>query len=133
MTRHDVIQMVYVSVIIAAVALGVFEYLNGKTSFAVASTVAVNVIIFGKIFYLFNIRTAAPALSRSFWTNPMAFVTIAVMILLQLVFTYVPFMQSVFSTAALRLENWGVIIATGTIVLIVAELDKYRRLFKSRH
>ena len=94
---------------------------------------AVNVIIFGKIFYLFNIRTAAPALSRSFWTNPMAFVTIAVMILLQLVFTYVPFMQSVFSTAALRLENWGVIIATGTIVLIVAELDKYRRLFKSRH
>jgi len=56
-----------------------------------------------------------------------------VMILLQLVFTYVPFMQSVFSTAALRLENWGVIIATGTIVLIVAELDKYRRLFKSRH
>lgn len=133
MTRHDVIQMVYVSVIIAAVALGVFEYLNGKTSFAVASTMAVNVIIFGKIFYLFNIRTAAPALSRSFWTNPMAFVTIAVMILLQLVFTYVPFMQSVFSTAALRLENWGVIIATGTIVLIVAELDKYRRLFKSRH
>lgn len=132
MSRYDVFQMVYVSVIIAAVALGIFEYLDEITGFAVASTTAVNVIIFGKIFYLFNIRTAAPALSASFWTNPMAFVAIGAMIILQLLFTYVPFMQGVFTTAGLSWTDWLVVLATGFIVLFVTELDKYRRLAKQK-
>lgn len=132
MSRYDVFQMVYVSVIIAAVALGIFEYLDEITGFAVASTTAVNVIIFGKIFYLFNIRTAAPALSASFWTNPMAFVAIGAMIILQLLFTYVPFMQGVFTTAGLSWTDWLVVLATGFIVLLVTELDKYRRLAKQK-
>lgn len=124
--------MVYVSVIIAAVALVVFEHLDDITGFAVASTMAVNILIFGKIFYMFNIRTAAPALSKTFWTNPMAFVAIGAMIILQLLFTYVPFMQGVFSTAALSLSDWSFIILTGLIVLIVTELDKYRRMIVKR-
>lgn len=132
MSRYEVFQMVYVSVIIAAVALGIFEYLDEITGFAVASTTAVNVIIFGKIFYLFNIRTAAPALSASFWTNPMAFVAIGTMIILQLLFTYVPFMQGVFTTAGLSWTDWLVVLATGFIVLFVTELDKYRRLAKQK-
>ncbi|MDI6554001.1 HAD-IC family P-type ATPase [Leuconostoc falkenbergense] len=132
MSRYDVFQMVYVSVIIAAVALAVFEYLDSMTGFAVASTMAVNVIIFGKIFYLFNIRTAAPALSRSFWTNPMAFGAIAAMIILQIIFTYVPFMQGVFSTAGLSFNHWVIVLATGLIVLVVTELDKYRRMLRSK-
>lgn len=132
MSRYDVFQMVYVSVIIAAVALGIFEYLDEITGFAVESTTAVNVIIFGKIFYLFNIRTAAPALSASFWTNPMAFVAIGAMIILQLLFTYVPFMQGVFTTAGLSWTDWLVVLATGFIVLLVTELDKYRRLAKQK-
>lgn len=132
MSRYDVFQMVYVSMIIAAVALGIFEYLDEITGFAVASTTAVNVIIFGKIFYLFNIRTAAPALSASFWTNPMAFVAIGAMIILQLLFTYVPFMQGVFTTAGLSWTDWLVVLATGFIVLLVTELDKYRRLAKQK-
>lgn len=132
MSRYDVFQMVYVSVIIAAVALVVFEHLDDITGFAVASTMAVNILIFGKIFYMFNIRTAAPALSKTFWTNPMAFVAIGAMIILQLLFTYVPFMQGVFSTAALSLSDWSFIILTGLIVLIVTELDKYRRMIVKR-
>ncbi|WP_273950953.1 HAD-IC family P-type ATPase [Leuconostoc mesenteroides] len=132
MSRYDVFQMVYVSVIIAAVALVVFEHLDDITGFAVASTMTVNILIFGKIFYMFNIRTAAPALSKTFWTNPMAFVAIGAMIILQLLFTYVPFMQGVFSTAALSLSDWSFIILTGLIVLIVTELDKYRRMIVKR-
>ncbi|GMA68993.1 cation-transporting ATPase [Leuconostoc litchii] len=128
MSRYDVFQMIYVSVIIAAVALVIFEHLNNITGFSVASTMAVNVIIFGKIFYMFNIRTEAPALSKSFWTNPMAFGAIGAMIVLQVIFTYVPMMQVVFSTAALSVNDWLIIIITGLTVLIVTELDKYRRL-----
>lgn len=133
MSRHDVIQMTYVSVIIAAVALVTFETLNASgTAFEVASTVAVNIIIFGKIFYLFNIRTSAPAFSSALWGNPMAFIAIGIMIVLQLILTYVPFMQTVFSTQALQFNHWLLIIATGFIVLIVAEADKYWRLKRNK-
>jgi len=62
----------------------------------------------------------------------MAFVAIGAMIILQLLFTYVPFMQGVFSTAALSLSDWSFIILTGLIVLIVTELDKYRRMIVKR-
>lgn len=132
MSRYDVFQMVYVSAIIAAVSLVVFETVNSVTGFAVASTMAVNVIIFGKIFYLFNIRTSKLAISRAFWTNPMAFVAIGAMIILQLIFTYVPFMQSVFTTAGLSFNHWAIVLISGLIVLIVTELDKYRRLRQTR-
>jgi len=130
MNRHDIFQMTYVSVLIAAVGLAVFETLGSSVSFAVASTMVVNIIIFGKIFYLFNIRTEAPVLSRSLWSNPMAFVAVGLMIVLQLFFTYVPFMQSVFSTAALSWFNWLIVILTGAIVLVITEIHKYFRLRK---
>ncbi|ADG39724.1 MULTISPECIES: HAD-IC family P-type ATPase [Leuconostoc] len=131
MNRHDVFQMTYVSILIAAVGLAVFEVLGSSVSFGVASTMVVNIIIFGKIFYLFNIRTEAPALSRSLWSNPMAFVAVGLMILLQIIFTYVPFMQGVFSTAGLSASNWVTVVMTGAIVLIVTEIHKYWRLRKS--
>lgn len=127
MNRHDVFQMIYVSVIIAAGALVVFEVFDNSVGFSVASTMAVNTIIFGKIFYLFNIRTEASVLSKSFWTNPMAFGAIGLMVVLQIVFTYVPFMNNIFSTGPLSLFDWVVVIVIGLLVLVVAELDKYRR------
>jgi len=130
MNRHDIFQMTYVSVLIAATGLAVFEELGSNVSFAVASTMVVNIIIFGKIFYLFNIRTEAPVLSRSLWSNPMAFVAVGLMIVLQIFFTYVPFMQNVFSTAALSWFDWLIVILTGTIVLVITEIHKYFRLRK---
>ncbi len=130
MNRHDIFQMMYVSVIIAAGSLVVFELFDNSVGFSVASTMAVNTIIFGKIFYLFNIRTEASVWSKSFWTNPMAFGAIGLMVMLQIVFTYVPFMNAIFSTEALSLSNWFVVIVIGLIVLIITELDKYRRAKK---
>ena len=130
MNRRDVFQMTYVSVLIAAIGLLVFEALGASVSFAVASTMVVNIIIFGKIFYLFNIRTEAPVLSKHFWSNPMAFVAVGLMIFLQILFTYVPFMQGVFSTATLTFSNWIIVIVTGAIVLVVTEIHKYLRLRK---
>jgi len=53
------------------------------------------------------------------------------MILLQIIFTYVPFMQGVFSTAGLSASNWVTVVMTGAIVLIVTEIHKYWRLRKS--
>ena len=47
---------------------------------------------------------------------------------LQLILTYVPFMQGIFYTGSIGLYEWGLAIAAGAIVLIVTEFDKLIRL-----
>lgn len=126
MHKQDVWQMTYVSVIIAGMGLLVFELMRGmNVPFEVASTMAVNIIIFGKIFYLFNIRTSRLAFDKTvLFSNPMAYVSIGLMIIFQLIFTYVPFMNGIFSTTGLYLPQWGIVLIASLPVLIVAELNK---------
>jgi len=49
------------------------------------------------------------------------------MLVLQLLLTYVPFMQRAFHTANMDLTGWLIAIASGIIVLLVTELDKWLR------
>ena len=126
MNRHDVWQMIYVSLIIAGMALIAFSITERfHIPFFVTSTMAVNIIICGKIYYLFNIRTTAPAFSkRVILSNKMAYVSIFAMILLQLIFTYVPFMNGVFSTSGLSITQWIIVVVASLPVLLVSESNK---------
>jgi magnesium-transporting ATPase (P-type) len=45
-------------------------------------------------------------------------------LLLQLAFTYLPFMQSLFGTAAIDLLDWAVLAGIGAMVFVVIELEK---------
>ncbi|WP_105957112.1 HAD-IC family P-type ATPase [Apilactobacillus quenuiae] len=129
LNKHDVFQMTYISCLIAIMGIVVFEWLTGHGyAEAVASTMVVNVVVFGKIFYLFNIRTSKPAISKELFTNMKAFWIIGLMIVLQLILTYVPFMQSYFYTANISLLDWLIIIASGAVILIVAEIGKMIRM-----
>ncbi|SUP59115.1 calcium-translocating P-type ATPase, SERCA-type [Weissella viridescens] len=55
----------------------------------------------------------------------MAYVAIGLMFALQLVLTYVPFMNDIFSTAGLTLQQWGLVILAGLPVIVWAELNKW--------
>jgi magnesium-transporting ATPase (P-type) len=125
LNRKDVWQIVYVSFLIAGLGISAFKWLTLQDiSTVVASTVTLNVIVVGKIFYLFNIRTPKPALSKDIFRNPMAFAIIAVLLILQAGITYLPFMQVIFSTANLDWHLWLIPVFAGIVVLIVTELDK---------
>lgn len=129
LNKRDVFQLTYVSILIAAMGLWAFDWLTSSgVSHIVASTITVNVIIMGKIFYLFNIRTPHLAFGRHFFTNPMAFATIGLLIVLQLFLVYLPFMQGVFKTGNMTLEQWGIAAAAGFVTLLVTELDKVIRI-----
>lgn len=122
---HDIFQMAYVSILMALVSLIAYEWLITQgADVPTASTMMVNIIVFSKIFYFFSIRTSHPAFSSVFFSNKKAFWIIGLMIFLQLILTYVPFMQVLFSTEPLNLIEWGLSIAAGIIVLLIAELDK---------
>ena len=48
------------------------------------------------------------------------------MVLLQLAFTYVPFMNTIFQSAPIDAAEWMVVIASGFVVYMLAEMDKWR-------
>lgn len=127
--RHDIFQMGYVSILVGAISLVAYEWLlsQGVTT-RVASTMMINIVVLSKIFYLFNIRTKAPLFSKNFFTNPKAFVIIGVMLLLQLMLTYLPIMQTWFYTGALSPLEWGIALTAGVIILAITECDKLIRL-----
>lgn len=129
MSRHDIFQMTYVAILIAAVSLIIDIYLNNKgVGEVISSTTMVNTLIIGKIFYLFNIRTPKLALSKELFSNSKVFVFVGLMILLQLFLTYTPFMQKIFSTGPITSLEWGLAVAAGAIVLVVTEIDKLIRM-----
>lgn len=99
LTKLDTFEIIYVSLLISGLGIWAFDFLTGKGLPAiVGSTMALNIIIFGKIFYLFNLRNDHPVISKYFFQNKMAFIIVAILIVLQLGIIYLPFMQSIFET-----------------------------------
>ena len=101
-----------------------------------ARTTAVNTLIFFQIFYLFNARfLKAPALSREgFVGNPAVLIAVATIIVLQMLFTYLPLFQKVFGTEAIPPGDWLRIIAFTFTVFVVVEFEKFivRRLDRKK-
>ncbi|GEK92093.1 HAD-IC family P-type ATPase [Alkalibacterium kapii] len=128
--KRQAFEIGYVSILMAGLSLVAFEWLTESYGVdqATASTTVVNIMVMSKIFYLFNIRTRKPAFSKEFFTNKMAFVIIGIMLILQIILTYVPFMQRYFYTEGLSVVEWFIAIGVGILVLIVAETDKLIRL-----
>jgi len=117
----------FVSCLMVAGALGFFlwEQARGE-SIAAARTVAVNALVAGEIFYLFNCRfLLAPSGSlRGFAVSRPALVSILAVIALQLLFSYVPLFQRLFGTAAIDATAWWRILLFGVLLFVAVEIEK---------
>jgi magnesium-transporting ATPase (P-type) len=91
-----------------------------------ARTAAVNMLVMGQIVYLFNCRRlTGSVLSREgFLGNRIALKAIAVLVVLQLAMTHLPFKQGLFGTDHLDAETWLRIVVAGFIVFLAVELEK---------
>ncbi|MEH6498893.1 MAG: cation transporting ATPase C-terminal domain-containing protein, partial [Pseudoalteromonas distincta] len=98
---------------------------------AAARTLAVNTLVAMEVFYLFSVRYLdSPSLTlRGVLGTPAVWVVIGLIVLLQWLFTYSQFMQSLFSTVPLSLPVLLLAPLAGVAVLLVLELEKrVRRL-----
>jgi magnesium-transporting ATPase (P-type) len=118
----------FVGALLVAGSLVLFlRALEHGDSLAAARTVAINALVMGEIVYLFNVRQlTASILNRAgLLGNPKALAAVAAMVALQAAFVYVPFMQNVFHTAPLTLQDWRDIAGFGVAVLLVVEAEKW--------
>jgi len=117
-----------VSVLLLISAFGLFEWeMAHGASVEKARTMAVNVFIVVEAFYLFNARSFRRSpLALGLRTNPWVPVGVGVMLLLQLVYTYTPLMNTLFSSAPISLTDWLKIGLCGLVVFLLVEFEKKR-------
>jgi cation-transporting ATPase F len=129
LTGALLLRILLVGLIILGGAFGLFEYeLARGASVEEARTVAVNVIIFVEILYLFNARslTRSP-FQLGFFSNPWAIGGAVGMVLIQMLFTYAPFMNRLFGSAPMSLPLWLDVIAVSLAAFTIIEIEKWAR------
>ncbi|MEJ2690066.1 MAG: cation-transporting P-type ATPase [Deltaproteobacteria bacterium] len=107
-------------------AFGLFAMeLAAGSDITTARTVAVNAFVVIELFYLFNCRALSKSvLSLGFFSNPWVLIGAAAMLLLQLLYTYLPVMNRLFQSTAIGWNSWGRIAAAGLISFLVVEIEK---------
>jgi magnesium-transporting ATPase (P-type) len=126
-TRPLGIRIAYVSLLMTVITLAAFEWeLARGSGVDEARTTAVNVLVVAELLYLFNVRHfTQSALNLSAFTgNRVALGVSALLVVLQLAFTYAPVMQQVFHTAALDWASWAVIIGLSVAKFLAVEAEK---------
>ena len=121
-------RIVFVGVLMLAVTLvGFWWQIGAGASLDEARTSAVTMLVVAEMWYLFSTRrfTQSGLTVETFFGNRMALVTVGLLLVLQLAFTYLPVMNALFGTAPLGLEVWGVAMALGLGVFLLVEVEKW--------
>lgn len=118
-----------VSLLLLAGTFGLFLWeLQHGASEMEARTVAVNMLVMGELFYLFNCRSLTQTVfTVGFFSNVWLLLGVSLMAGLQFVFTHTALMNQLFHSAPITLAAWGRIVATGLGVYLVVGLEKWIR------
>jgi cation-transporting ATPase F len=122
LVRHILI----VGIMLLAGSFGLFEWARDSgRSLEEARTIATNVFVFGQIFYLFNCRSLTlPSWRVPPFSNHFLLGGVGLMLALQMLYTYLPVMNTLFRTAPIVLRDWAWIILIGIGVHVVIEIEK---------
>ncbi len=125
------------AITISAVAIGTFSLHHGallaagtdpELALREAQTLAVTTVVLAQIFYLLNCRSLdGSVLAIGFWSNPMLFLGIGVVVLLQGLFIYAPFMHGMFSSRPLGATNLLWAAGAGLVVMLIIAVEKFVR------
>jgi Ca2+-transporting ATPase len=120
-------RMLLVGVLMVVGAFGLFKWeLATGADPAEARTVAVNLFVMMELFYLFNCRSLTkPFYTLELFSNPLIFAGSAVMIILQLFFTYAPVMNLMFQSAPIGIWSWVRILLTAILVMPAVAMEKH--------
>ena len=96
---------------------------NGQ-NITTAQTIAMNTIVFFEIFYLFSSKSIYESVAGRLFSNWVMSGGVILVILLQMLITYHPFMNNVLNTAPLGVTDWLLIVLVSSSVFFVIEAEK---------
>ena len=129
LSRPLLLRILLVGILLLIGAFGLFEWaLSQGVGEDAARTIAVNVFVFGELFYLFNCRSLTRTmLAVGLFSNRWLLAGVAVMIALQVAFTYVPLMNTIFHSAPIDPVWWLSILGVGVAIYLIVEAEKWLR------
>jgi magnesium-transporting ATPase (P-type) len=125
--EHALWRIAFVSLLIGGATIAVFLYEEHRGySIEVAQTMAVNTLVLGQVFYLFNSRFLRESSLRLdlLFTNRVVWIAIAILVVLQLMFVYVPFLNLWFHSAPIPAGAWVLPIVIGLVIFLAVEAEK---------
>ncbi len=127
LTRELIGRIVLVGAILLIASFSMFQVaLASGESLETARTVAINTFVLIEIFYLFNCRSlTVPMFRLGLFSNRWLLVGVAVMVVLQSLFTYAPLMNRLFATAPIGLREWGWILSFSVAAFVIVEIEKW--------
>jgi len=128
-------RVVLVSLVVLAGTFGLFwQAQDAGVDLARSQTIAVNTLVMFEVFYLYNSRfLLLPVISKTgFIGNPYVLYAIAVLMVLQMLFTYLPVLQTLFGSSALTLTDWYKVLAVAMSIFLLVELEKWTIRIKQR-
>ncbi|MGB7979314.1 MAG: cation-transporting P-type ATPase [Candidatus Nanopelagicales bacterium] len=137
LSREFLVRIAYVSLLIAGATMAVF-YLARSWDWPTdeAQTMAVTMLALGQVAYLFNARSLREtSLRRDMLTsNPVVWIVVGLMVALQVMFVYAPFMHSWFGSAPLPLVGWLLPLGLSVLIFFLVEAGKvvFRRTTTAR-
>ena len=120
-------RIAFVSALLVAGSLGLFVWEQARgAGIEAARTAAVNVLVIGEIAYLFNCRHLQSSVlhREGLLGNPLVLLAVGILVVLQLLLTYLPVMQTLFGTADLDAAAWLRIGVFGLALLLIVEAEK---------
>ncbi len=123
-------RVAFVSLLFVIGAFGMFFWARARgLSVEEARTIVVNTIVVMEISYLFSIRYlhTTSLTWKGFLGTPAILIGIAAVVAGQFVFTYAPFMQTLFATRPVSLADGLAIVGIGILLFVILELEKLAR------
>jgi magnesium-transporting ATPase (P-type) len=127
LTPRLLVRVLLVGGLGAATVFALFLWqMQASNTIDLARSMAVNALVSYEIFYLLAARTLYDSLwQRRYWQGiGPALVSIALVVGMQLAFTYWPLSQQVFGVAPLALTDWLVLLLATCPILFIIELEK---------
>ena len=128
LTGFGLWRVIFVGLALLAYTLWAFFWMKGQNvSDAMARTVAVNAITIGQCFYLLNSRYLidSSVSIKAHLENKYLPMGIGAVIVLQLMFTYLPPLQTIFETESIPLYVWPRLLAGGLLFFFFVEAEKW--------
>ncbi len=125
LNRYFIWRIVFVSLLIGGGTLLLTLYLQSQSVDSnILKTITLNSIVITQMFHLFNARSTTFAVNKDFFSNKVVFIVSALLIILQLSVTYIPFFNNVMGTSQIQAHYWIYPFGLGLIIFIIVEIEK---------
>lgn len=123
---YAVFRIVYVSILLAVLGFVVNDFLaNRGATEAVMQTTLIMTIVFGQVFYMINCREIKDfSINSQILHNKVLWISLLVLLILQTLLIYAPFMHTILGTATISLSQIGLSLLAGILLFLVVEGEK---------